>query len=327
MLSVDREAMRTHAIGLFMVICVGGGVCMAATTPDASATKWLQDMRQAASKLSYQGNLIYLKDNRVDSFQVFHGLVNGVERERMLSTNTPLREVVRADNKVTCYLPDSKTIAVEEKSSKRSILVDFPDDVSELGKYYEFALGKTETVAQRSARLVTIKPKDDLRYERQLWIDVETKLPLKFQLLDGNNQSVEQIVYTTLTIEPELVSSIFDAKTKADETWNVKEHQTLSADSLKWTLDGVPDGFHLVDYSRLKRSNGTGTVDHILLTDGFASVSVYIDQLKDDYFAGHPRKIGAINSFTRKLDNYLITVMGEVPEKTVQSIANGIHQQ
>jgi len=291
------------------------------------AHELLAEMRHAMGRLNYQGSVVYLKDKQIESFQVFHSVSDGVERERMLATNTPMREVVRNAQKVTCYFPDTHTVATDTRSSRRSILLDVPEELEKLGKLYDFTLGDREVIAQKSAQLVRIDPKDGYRYGRRLWIDESSKLPLKMELIDENNQSVEQVVFTAISLEAQLPPSLLEPSTRIDASWQVKEHEALTADSLQWTLEGVPDGFRMMSYSRLRRSTDGGTIDHILLSDGLASVSVYVDDVKDDFIVGFPGKIGAINSFNRRLDNQLITVIGEVPDKTVRAIANGIRQQ
>jgi len=201
-----------------------------------------------------------------------------------------------------------------------------PDDRPELSKHYSFSLGEEEHIARRPARMLAILPKDDLRYGRRLWIDVESKLPLKFEWLDGKTV-VEQLVFNSLSVVQSLAGDELEPSTQVDGSWKTKQHEILPADSLIWTLDGVPDGYRMISYTRLKRGADNRDIDHILLSDGVSSISIYIDQLKNEIFAAQPRKIGAINSYTRKLDKYLITVMGEAPEKTVQAIGDGIHLQ
>jgi sigma-E factor negative regulatory protein RseB len=238
-----------------------------------------------------------------------------------------MREVIRTADKVTCYYPDSKSISVDDKPSRQSVLLELPGNLSELSQYYWFSLGNVEYVARRAARVVSIDPKDDLRYGRKLWIDVESKLPLKFQWLDEKGEVLEEMVFNSLSIEPSIPASELVASTKTDDSWKTKQHEMLPAQSLIWTLDGVPDGFHMMSYTRLKRGTNNRAIDHILLSDGISSISIYIDQFMNEIFTGQPRKIGAINSYTRKLDKYLITVMGEVPAKTTQTIGDGIHLQ
>ncbi len=298
-----------------------------ADSSENEAKLWLKEARQAASKLNYRGIVSYMKDKQIESLHVFHGVSNGVEQERLLSVNTPMREVIRTADKVTCYYPETKSISIDSKPSRQSLLLDLPDDLAELSKHYTFSLGNVEHVATRPSRLVSIIPKDDLRYGRKLWIDVETKLPLKFEWID-DQQVVEQFVFNSLSLEKSIPPEELSPSTVVDGTWKTKQHETLPAESLIWTLEGVPDGFHMISYTRLKRGANNRVIDHILLSDGISSISIYIDQLMSEIFTAQPRKIGAINSYTRKLlDKYLVTVMGEAPEKTVQVIGDGIHLQ
>ena len=279
------------------------------------------------SRLNYHGMVAYLKDNRVESFKVFHRFANGVEQERLLSVNTPMREVIRNADTVTCYFPESKSMSVEVRPARQSSLLDLPNNLAELGKYYGFMLGDTAHIAQRPAQSVSIVPLDGFRYGRRLWLDVETKLPLKYEVLDENEQVVEQMVFNSLSVEESIGAEDLEPSTRSDATWKVKRHENLPADSLSWTLDGVPAGFRMISYSRLlKRGTDNRAIDHILLSDGLSSVSVYIDQLMNEIFTAQPRKVGAINSYTRKIDNYLVTVMGEAPFKTVQVIGDGIRK-
>ncbi len=293
---------------------------------ESEARSWLSSARQDATMLSYRGIVSYMKDNRIESLQVFHGANNGVEQERLLSLNTPMREVIRTADKVTCYFPESKSISIDAKPSKRSVLLDLPDNLTELSKHYSFSLGEVEHVARRAAQVVTIQPKDDTRFGRRLWIDVETKLPLKFEWLDDNQQVLEEMVFNTVSVEQSLPPEELAASTKVDSSWKTKQHESLPAESLSWSLDRVPDGFQMISYSRFKRGADDRTIDHILLSDGVSSVSIYIDQLVNEIFQGQPKKIGAINSYTRKMDKFLVTVMGEAPVKTLQAIGDGIHQ-
>ena len=294
---------------------------------ESEAKTWLSAAGQATAKLSYRGIVSYMRDNHIESLHVFHGVSNGLEQERLLSLNTPMREVIRTADKVTCYYPESKSISVDAKPSRHSVLINLPNDLNQLSKHYSFTLGEVEHVAQRPARIVTILPKDNLRYGRRLWIDLESKLPVKFEWLDENKQVVEAMVFSSLSVEKSIPQAELMPSTQLDGSWKTKRHETLPAESLIWTLEGVPEGFQMMSYTRLKRDANNRVIDHILLSDGISSVSIYIDELMNEIFTAQPRKIGAINSYTRKLDKYLVTVMGEAPEKTVQSIGNGIHLQ
>jgi sigma-E factor negative regulatory protein RseB len=311
-------------IALLMLVC---GPLQADQNAPGDAKDWLAATKRSMSQLNYRGMVAYLKDNRIESLKVFHRVSDGIEQERLLSVNSPMREVVRNAEKVTCYFPDSRSMVVENKAVRQSFLLDLPKDLTELTKHYALSLGGGAHVAQRPARLVKVEPLDEYRYGRRFWVDVESKLLLKFELIDEHGQVVEQMVFNSLSVEDSMPAEELAASTQVNASWKVKQHEMLPAESLIWTLEGVPDGFKIVSYTRIKRGRDNRTVDHILLSDGLSSVSIYLDDTLNEFFTVHPRKVGAINSYTRKLDQYLVTVMGEVPAKTVQSIGNGIRQQ
>ena len=302
---------------------------MAFVDPSAAdALNWLTGMRQAIGQSSYKGVVAYLKDKEVQSFQIFHSTMDGVERERLVSMNSPLREVVRSSDKVTCYYPDTKTAFVENKPSKRSMLLELPEDMAGLAKYYQLSLLGQEYVARRLSQMVSIQPRDDFRYARRLWVDMDSKLPLKFELLDGQGQVIEQMVFTSLEVAPAIPAHDLEASTQVDTlNWQVGQREVLPPSSLNWTLENVPEGFRMISYTRLKRAGVEQPVEHLLLSDGFSSVSIYIAENKGEAVKVHPSRIGAINAHSRKIGGYLVTVMGEVPFKTVHVIARGIRHQ
>lgn len=286
---------------------------------------WLIDMRHAVSQLNYKGVVAYLKDKEVESFQLFHASNAGKEQERLVSMNSPLREVVRDAEKVACYYPDSKTVFVESKPSTRSVLLDMPEDLTQLSRYYRVELKDQQYVARRLSQIVDITPLDDYRYARRIWIDTASKLPLKFEILGEDGQAVEQMVFTSLDLESSIPNSELAPSVPIDQfTRQTSKREALPLDSLYWRLHNVPDGFQIMSYSRLKRPPNDRTVEHILLSDGFSSVSIYVESQKSGPPKEHPKQIGTINAHSVKIDDYLVTVMGEVPAKTVETIANGL---
>ncbi|MGI9212260.1 MAG: MucB/RseB C-terminal domain-containing protein [Methylococcaceae bacterium] len=330
--SRDHTRMTPIRKTLSLVLILGFNLIAFAdnpTTPSSNdALNWLSGMRQAANTLSYKGNLSFSKNGQVESFQLFHAIKEGVEHERLISMNSPLREVVRNADSVVCYYPETKTAYVENKPSKHSLLLDFPEDLSTLTLHYHFSLQNQEYVAKRLAQTISITPRDDYRYARRIWLDTQSKLPLKSELLDESGNDVEQMVFTTLELNPDLPAHDLEASIPTDSLkWETKQREMLSPSSLNWSLEGVPEGFRIISYSRMKRPGNPIPLDHLLLSDGLSSVSIYMDESKSDTLKSHPRKMGAFNAATRKIGAFQVTVMGEVPERTVSVIAEGLHHQ
>lgn len=323
------RAWRNGLVGLAWLLAPVGGV-QAEDAPASvlTAQDWLGAMRHSAGQLTYKGVVAYLKDQQVESFQLFHSVQSGQERERLVSMNSPLREVVRSAGKVACYYPDTKTVFVESQPSNRSVLLELPEDLGQLARYYKMELKGQEYVARKLSQVVFIEPRDGYRYARRFWIDTGSKLPLKSEMLGDDGQVVEQMVFTSMDVETALPSQDLEPSVSADQfAWKVSHKETLPLESLHWTLHKVPDGFQIVSYTRLQRPAQDRAVEHILLSDGFASVSVYIEDLQGAPRKIYPTRVGTLNARSLEIDGHLVTVMGEVPAKAVEAIASGLLYQ
>jgi sigma-E factor negative regulatory protein RseB len=66
-------------------------------------------------------------------------------------------------------------------------------------------------------------------------------------------------------------------------------------------------------------------VQHIVLSDGLASVSVFIAKPAGDkdLFEGESQQ-GSMHAYARRLAGHQITVVGEVPRRTVEMIGSSL---
>ena len=288
-------------------------------------TKWLALMNHAMRTLNYQGTVVYLRDNKVETMKMFHAVDNGVEQERLVSLNDPMREIIRDADKVTCYFPDSRTMVVDYKPTQRSLLVNIPENLEFESQPYRVVARNEERVAQRLTQVISIDPVDNLRYGRKIWIDLESKVPLKHEVFDENGRMVEQMVFTSFSVKESIPLKFLSAETKIEElNWQIRNKERISADKHAWVFTSMPEGFKQVLYTRRRMPGSKQPIEHILLSDGFASVSVYVDQVESQGLQPLQKVLGAINSYSIQLENHQITVMGEVPAKTVRMIGEGI---
>ena len=289
--------------------------------------QWLTGMRKASANLSYQGVVAYIKDQQVDSFKLYHQAVDGHERERLVSMNSPFREVVRVDGNVARYSADGQQVVVETRPAANSVLIDLPEDPTVLDRFYQVNLRGQEYVAGMLTQVIALEPRDGYRYSRLIWVDTQSKLPLKLDVLNEDGQSVEQMVFTTINTQDPIAREDLEPSSRARTAISQISHrESLPLRSLNWTLRRVPDGFQIIAYSVLKRPPAGQQVEHILLSDGFSSVSVYIEK-KDGAVKSGTHRLGAVSVDTVSLNGFSVTVMGEVPLKTVEMIASGLEQK
>ena len=306
-------------------LLVQSGAC--AEEKSQSGIEWLKSMRKAVSNLNYQGSVSYIKDQQVDSFKLFHCRVDGIEKERLVSMNSPLREVVRSGSSISRYAQDSQDVVVETRPSEQSLLVALPDDPSVLEKVYRITLMGREYVAGLQTQVVALEPLDGFRYGRILWIDTSTRLPLKLDVLNEDGQSVEQMVFTSINTKEAVSSRELEPTLKPlHPKVQISHRESLPLRDLRWTLANVPEGFQIVSYGTLRKPPSMATVEQMLLSDGFSAVSIYIEPREGRQPQGL-RRMGSVNADVIDLKGQLVTVMGEVPLRTVELIAKGLGEK
>jgi len=300
------------------------------TTPN-SALNYLNKMSVALRMLNYHGTLIYVNDGNVESLKLIHKHDNDGEFQRLVHLSGAEREVIRDNDTVTCYLPDSQSVHVGSRRFNNHLLAKITANFSGFGSQYEFSIEGSGRVAGREARIVAIQPKDDYRYGYRFWIDKNSSLLLKSDLMDVNGNVLEQLMFVQLEVVDNIPSDMLKPAVSGESyTWHdgKEKFDQEQVTGIGWQIQQLPFGFNITGWRKQRISNNSEPVDYMVISDGLASISVYIEQFKTESqgFIGATRK-GAVNIFGSVLKGYQITVVGDVPQQTVQMIAESITYQ
>jgi sigma-E factor negative regulatory protein RseB len=288
---------------------------------------WLEKMGEALDSVNYRGTFVYIHDDQADTMLVIHRVDEQGTRERLVSLNGSAREVVRDDDTVKCFLPDDKSVLVEERHTGKTLTKGVPLNPTRYADVYAFELHGMSRIAGRKARLVTIEPRDAYRYGYRLWLDEATALPLRSELVNDNGQSVEKMFFTEIQIGIDIPDEELDPGVSGDDyEWQVRSagngHETTQ-ESIPVTFSKLPAGFTIMR-SEIEGEAGQHSY-HLVLSDGLSSVSVFAEPVGEGKpaLAGLSR-LGAVNAFGIRRDSHHITVVGEVPEATVTAIGESV---
>lgn len=322
MLSAPR-LMKTIA---FLILSLYLGTASAGS--EQQAMEWVQKMSQAMQYQSYQGRFVYANNNQLESMSVLHINDQQGRRERLLSLNGEAREILRDDENLTCVWPSSRKVVVDKSSPLDISPLWIPEDVTRLGKFYAFELVGEDRIAGYPTMVVSILPRDNYRYGMKIWIDKQSALLLQSILMDDKGNPGEQIMFTDLHLLDESgKKAALSAVPKIDEGFALIRSNQLSADEIQadhnWQIESLPAGFW-IDKAFRKRMEGSDKLtQHMILTDGMASVSVFIEETSAQSLSG-ASLMGAVNAFGARFNEFSITAIGEVPAITVQQIAESI---
>ncbi len=321
-----RRGIRTsERLGAWAVLWVFGGAVALAGQP----AQWLERMNHALTTLDYEGTFAHWVGGRVQMLRIIHRLKNGVVSERLVSLDGSGREFIRTGSDLTCYLPDKREVLVEHIPSKRSLIGTIPILNKQTQRFYALHEGAQERIDQHLTRLITVMPRDHYRYGYRLWID-RAGMPLKIQLWDARDggRVIEQIVFATLKIDRNIPDSAFQPHlSTAGYRWLRTQSPPPQKNSgLVWHALWLPPGFHMATHVAQSMPGALGPVEHLVYTDGLASVSVFVARPAHAHTHTHPPAVewahmGASYVFSTFVDGHRVTAVGEAPARTVRSIA------
>jgi sigma-E factor negative regulatory protein RseB len=286
----------------------------------------LQQMQLAMATLNYAGTIAFMENGQLDIMKYFHAAKEGVEQERLMSLNSPMREVIRDSGTVSCTFKDSHKKIVNHRPVSQSFIIDLPKNLSRLAHWYEILISGEESVAMRPALVVDIQPRDNFRYSRRVWLDKETNLPLKVEVYGAEGRTLEQVVFTDLAVVEQIPFVNQHQQNETSEVQHIHQMHSEPFDQASFELENLPAGFEKVFFTRMSMHKSGKPVDHLLLSDGFSSISIYLDDHGEDIQEGL-HSVGSVHSYTRFFHDRQATVMGEVPASTVQFVAKGIRFQ
>ncbi|MEI6335534.1 MAG: MucB/RseB C-terminal domain-containing protein [Methylococcaceae bacterium] len=310
-------------VNCFFVVAFLWTGSVSASESVLTAKQLLAKMNHAMEVLNYQGTVAFLKNGKLEPMKYVHAAEKGVQQEQLLSLNSPLREIIRDADQVRCLFKETQQTLVDHRPFEHSFLVDIPKNLDDMGGIYQFEIVGEENIALRPSYIVAIQPKDNARYPRKIWIEKKQFLPLKVVVYDKVGVLLEQVVFTDIEVKKSLP---FVAVKFLDAVYPVQAIQQIqkqSSDQAAFVVTQLPTGFREVFFARKPIHNAEQPVDHLLLSDGFTSVSIYMENKMAALQSGL-QSVGAVNSYSRTISNFQLTVMGEVPAETVQFIAEGI---
>ena len=288
---------------------------------------WLDRMNIAVEELNYRGTFVHEFDRNVETLQIVHRNAGGEVREKLSSPDGSGREILRTASGVHTVFPEQRLVMLEEPQGSAIPLASSLNYTEGLEAYYDMGTFPKGQVVGRDTQVVSIRAKDEYRYGYLLWLDRETALPLRSQVRDENGRVVEQILFTAIDVVAAISESdVAPAIDVEGFEWRrpIKAKPEVSSREV-WGATRLPNGFSQSISRQSLLAGSRYPVQHLVYTDGLATVSVFIAHPKSD--ADMPEgfsQMGSTNVYSLKIDGRLATAMGEVPRRTVQRIATSL---
>jgi sigma-E factor negative regulatory protein RseB len=266
----------------------------------------LERMSSALQVLEYEGTLAYVHEGRIDTMRVTRTFGAEGPIDRLVTLSGDRREVVSDPARLQCLTPAGTIEAPIERRGVMPALI--PGQSRQLARYYRLAVAGTDRVAGFDATVLDAAPLDARRYAYRLWLERASGMLLASMLREPGGTLVEHLAFTELQLRR--VDAVATPAAAAEP-----------ASSGDWSFPGLPEGFVLV-----RGVAGDSPHQHLLFSDGLASVSIYIDP-PGSGLTGAARR-GAVNAFGLAVDGAHLVVVGDLPATTIESVArSGVRRE
>ena len=240
------------------------------------------------------------------------------------------REVIRDSTGVICSLPGGKMV-LDKSSPEMSLTARAFERTGELSRYYRFKFDHEDRTAGRASRNILVMPIDGFRYGYRIWIDEETGLLLRSDLVMENGEAIEQMMFTSINVMQQASPSMLEAVTvkHIHTTQSATKAASIQSSApqiagLEWRVERLPVGFQLIDRYQHQPGAERALLEHMVFSDGLASVSVFIDKRTDTPPFEGLSSMGAVNAFGKMLSDNQIVVVGAVPASSVKMIGESV---
>ena len=304
-----------------------------AESESRSIDEWLARMHEAAKKRAYVGTFVVSSGGTMTSAKIWHVCEGSQQMERVDMLSGAPRSTFRHNDQVVTFMPEHKVVRHE----KRDSLGGFPQFLqttdSRIADFYAVRTGGVERVAGVEADIVTLQPKDTLRFGYRVWTERKRGLVVKLQTLDLDGKVLEQAAFSELQLDAPLrMDKLVQMMGKVDG-YRVEKPALVktTASAEGWSVKLPVAGFKPVSCYKRPSSSAAAAGDEPLqwiFSDGLASVSVFVESVdKQRPDKESTLSLGATQTLTRQVNNHWITVMGEVPMATLRLFASSIERK
>ncbi len=317
----------------------------AASTESAlSINDWLLRMHEATlKKRSYVGTLVQSSPQFMSSARIWHACDGAQQMERIDNLTGAPRSTFRHNDKLVTFMPDAKVVRIE----KRESLGGFPELLKpgsgNIPEFYAVKVLVPERVAGLEADVIQLQPKDALRFGYRIWTEKKSSMVLKLQTLDSNGGVLEQSAFSELQLDAPVKMEKLAQMMAATEGYKVEQPvlTKTTANAEGWNLKTSVPGFKALSCfkrsaspSTASASTGTGTgtggdqTMQWIFSDGLATVSLFVEDFdKTRHTQEGVMTQGATHSLFKRMNEFWLTAVGEVPPQTLKAFAQGLERK
>lgn len=296
---------------------------------ERSIAEWLNRLQMAPRQHSYIGTFVVSSNaGAMSSARIWHACDAERQVERVENLTGAPRSTFRHNDEVVTFFPEQKLVRTERRES----LGRFPQlpksTEASIGEYYAVRVAGSERVAGFDADVVHLAPRDALRFGYRIWSERRTGLMVKMQTLGLEGEVLEQAAFSELALDPSLRTAKLVQMMTPPEGWRVERSEAVktTAEAEGWTLKSAVAGF--APTNCYWRRAAAGDAMQWAFSDGLTSVSLFVEPFdRQRHLQESVMASGATHTLTRRIQDWWLTAVGEVPPQTLRAFAQNLERR
>ncbi len=333
-----------------------GKAASATTLGDAQAV--VRRIQDAAQRRSYSGTFVVNAGGVISSSRVTHFADGRQQIERIEALDGQMRRLYRHNDTVHVFWPKTREASIEQ----RELLPGFP--VANIGDApgaldaYELQSTTADRAAGHEAQVVTLRPRDTYRYAQRLWLERHSGLLLRADTLGARGEVIESSSFSELQLDAPVQPQALLQEMRRLDGYRIQRSSLPRCELERegWLLRALPPSFTLVrcvlrplrpgeraaarsasaaapaqagasPAGALASDASTGLLQ-ATFSDGLTLVSIFVEPFDASV---HHRDAaaawGATQALSRRLNDWWITAVGDVPLVTLQQFSSGMERR
>ncbi|HMA07566.1 MAG TPA: MucB/RseB C-terminal domain-containing protein [Ramlibacter sp.] len=268
----------------------------------------------------------------MSSARIWHACQGDQQVERIESLTGVPRSTFRRNEDVVTFLPEARVARTERRETPDLFPSLLKPSETSIPEFYAARRLGADRVAGFEADVVQLAPKDNLRFGYRIWSEKKSGLVMKLQTLDLDGSVLEQAAFSELQLDAPLRMDKLSQMMAATDGWRVEKSEAVKTTAAVegWQMKGEVAGFKPVTcYKRAAAGLPLpeGSMQWIF-SDGLAAVSLFVEAYDRQRHTHEGLfSIGATQTLTRRIQNWWLTAVGEVPPQTLKAFAQNLERR
>lgn len=310
--------MKKQFLAIIYLICTC--LCSFKTLADENAAKvLLLESQHASQQLSYELSYIVIRGKNIQPLRFLHAIDDKKIFAHLQTLSGQIHESIQRGNQVSYIEQNMEPFTVNDSKMYGLLPALYMVNISTIASYYDFLSMGRAREAGLSCNVIRISPKDGERYSYVVWIDDQSKLIVRSDLLDRNGDLVEQYRAISVVVSTKIKKALLGLnKLVLPPVINSVNKNKNDIDIIPtW----IPNGFKLISSNKHKIFDSTKFAYTSIYGDGLFKFSIYIAKSTDKKFDNNLIRQGSKTLYSTHWQDFAISIVGDIPPVTAKKIA------